>query len=52
LVFLHQQLLAFQHRLQSLRELAFKNSRELFQQSFQFGQARFGLLALKIQTGR
>tara|TARA_Y100000991_G_scaffold73161_1_gene55065 strand:- start:95 stop:334 length:240 start_codon:yes stop_codon:yes gene_type:complete len=50
LVFLHQQFLALQHWGQALRELAFKNVGEVFQQAFQLLELGSGLIPLEFQA--
>tara|TARA_E500000178_G_scaffold164560_1_gene163941 strand:- start:2413 stop:2652 length:240 start_codon:yes stop_codon:yes gene_type:complete len=50
LVFLNQQLLALQHWGEALRELAFKNVGEVFQQAFQLLELGSGLIPLQFQA--
>tara|TARA_B100002051_G_scaffold51771_1_gene46876 strand:+ start:517 stop:693 length:177 start_codon:yes stop_codon:yes gene_type:complete len=50
LVLFNQQLLALQYRGQALRELAFKNVGEVFEQFLQLFELGRGLISLQFQA--
>jgi len=50
LVLFNQQLLALQHRCEALRELAFKNVGEVFEEFFQLLELGSGLVPLQFQA--